>query len=271
MTYTITLSEQEILTGSLHPNTLQMAKHFFSVHGFLKIENLFAREFLEQVAKAYEEQLDFAQEEMTLKQGTQNSHRRYIVPINFQKPFNDPKLYANALLLPLLKELLGRHLILSSFGAISALPGSTDQHLHADYFPLFEENLPLSCQTPPFAITVAIPLLDIDLINGPTIAWSGSHLTYPIESKMQAYQRQFLYGSMGCCYFWDYRTFHAGGSNHSENIRSLLYMAYTRRWFKDFSNPDFLHINEKDYLSIPQEHRSLFAHIKSIYQENCVL
>lgn len=240
-----------------------MAKHFFEVYGFLKIDNLFPVQFIQELAAAYQTKLNHDREEGVLHNGTHVSNRRYIVPIPFQEPFNDPQLYANPILMPLLKELLGPHMILSTLGAISALPGATDQHLHADYYPLFEEDIPLSNRLPTFAITCAVPLVDIDLINGPTHIWAGSHQTYPIEKSMSAYTKHYLHGPIGSCYFWDYRTFHAGGSNHSDEIRSLLYMAYTRRWFKDFSNPDYFLIEKGAYQAIPEEHRSLFAQLRA--------
>jgi ectoine hydroxylase-related dioxygenase (phytanoyl-CoA dioxygenase family) len=162
-----------------------------------------------------------------------------------------------------MKALLGPSPILSSIGAISALPGSTNQHLHADYYPLFEEDVDASNKTPTFAITLGVPLIDIDMVNGPTHIWAGSHHTYPIEQSMLTYAKHYLHGEAGSCYFWDYRTFHAGGSNHSEEVRSLLYMAYTRKWFRDCSNPDYLKISEEEYQSIPEEHRSLFAQLEN--------
>jgi len=257
----ITLSESEIANEKLHENTLRTAKHLFEVHGFLKIENLFPKEFIRTLASNYADQLRFNEEEMTLDRGTLVSYRRYIVPIAFKPPFNDPQLYANGILMPLMKEILGPHFILSSLGAISALPGSTDQHVHADYFPLFEENISTSNTIPTFAVTFAVPLVDIDLINGPTKIWPGSHHVYPIDQRMMNYSKHLLCGPIGSCYFWDYRTFHAGGSNHSDQIRSLLYMAYTRRWFKDSSNPDVLHIEKEERQKISPEHHQLFAHI----------
>lgn len=262
MSPTIVLTEEEISTQKLYPNTLKIAKHFFDVHGFLKIGNLYPKEFIQKLASAHTDELGFNEEEMTLREGTLVSHRRYLVPIPFKPPFNDPQLYANPLLMPLVKEILGSHFILSTLGSVTALPGSTDQHLHADYFPLFEENTAASSAIPAFAITCAVPLIDIDLLNGPTKIWSGSHRTYPIEQHMDSYAKHLVSGSLGSCYFWDYRTFHAGGSNHSDHIRSLLYMGYTRRWFRDFSNPDFLLLNKEDLQAIPEEHQGLFAHLQ---------
>jgi ectoine hydroxylase-related dioxygenase (phytanoyl-CoA dioxygenase family) len=255
----IVLRESEILDEKLHGNTFKVAKHLFEVHGFLKIENLFHREFIESLGSDLLGQLNYNEEEMTLGNGALVSHRRYIVPIAFKSPFNRPEFYANPILLSLMKEFLGPHFILSTIGSVVSLPGSTDQHIHADYFPLFEENTALIGMHPPFAITVGIPLVDIDPLNGPTKIWSGSHRTYPIDQKMDSYSRHLLYGPMGSCYFWDYRTFHAGGSNYSEKLRLLLYLGYTRRWFRDSLNPDHLKIEEGEFEKIPEEHRQLFS------------
>ena len=258
----IILSEKELSQRSLDEKTLKIARHLFEVHGYLKIENLFAKEFIASLSSALLSQLDFNAEEMTLGSGAQVSHQRYIVPIPFKDPFNTPELYANPHLLALMRDFLGPHCILSSLGSVVSLPGATDQHIHADYFPLFEESPHLTGTHPPFAITVGVPLVDIDLINGPTKIWSGSHRTYPIDKEMRSYYRHLLCGAMGSCYFWDYRTIHGGGSNHSDQMRPLLYMAYTRRWFRDFLNPDHLQIEEDQLPSIPEEHHLLFPQMQ---------
>jgi ectoine hydroxylase-related dioxygenase (phytanoyl-CoA dioxygenase family) len=264
----ILLSENEIAQAKLDENTLKIARHLFEVHGYLKIDNLFAVEFIQALGTAFLSQLDFNETEMTLSSGTEVAHHRYIVPIPFQPPFNDPELYAHPILLSLMKEFLGPHCILSTLGSVVSLPGATDQHLHADYLPLFEESPQLTGTHPPYAITVGIPLVDIDLLNGPTKIWSGSHRTYPIETEMRSYYRHLLCGAIGSCYFWDYRTFHAGGSNHSEKMRPLLYMGYTRRWFKDALNPDQLKIEDEEYQKIPEVHRKLFAHLETRSKTN---
>ncbi len=259
----IVLTEEEILEQKMHKNTLLRAKHLFDVQGFLKIENLFPRELIQAAADIYEKGLNFDEEAMTLDFGTQVSDKRYIVPITLKAPFNDPALYANSLLKPLLEMILGPELILGSMGAITALPGALEQHLHADYRCLFNENMGMSCSIPTYAITFAVPLVDIDPVNGPTKVWAGSHKTYPIEQKMTSYPMHLLYGPIGSCYFWDYRTFHAGGSNHSEKMRSLLYMSYTRCWFKDFFNPELLEMGKEEYKALSAEHKKLFIALRN--------
>lgn len=218
------------------------AKELFEAQGFYKIESLFPREYIQELATHLYAQLD-------LEEGVRIHNHRYIVTVPLKGPFNRKELYANPVLLALLREILGPDCILASVGAVVSLPGASDQHIHSDYGALFPENPDLHRQLPCYAITVAVPLIDIDVINGPTKIWPGSHRTNLQET------RHLLGGQMGSCYFWDYRTLHAGGSNHSEAMRPLLYMAYTRRWFKDILNPDKLVIEEE---TIPEEHRALF-------------
>lgn len=258
MDISIALKECELVDKKMHKTTCAIAKHLFDVHGFLKIENLFEKSLIQKLVQVVFSDLHFDKEKMTLSKGTQVAHCRYIVNIALASSFNDPDFYANPILLSLMREFLGPQFIMSSLGCVISLPGATDQHVHADYFPLFEENAHFVGMHPPFAIAIGIPLIDIDVINGPTKVWSGSHRTYPIDKDMHSYPMHLVCGPIGSCYFWDYRTFHAGGSNHSEEMRPLLYFSYTRRWFRDSLNPDRFQIAKDEYLKIPEEYRKLF-------------
>jgi len=252
------ISEAELSQGKWHENTLKMARHLFRVHGYLNVQNLYPKEYLRTVCDSYMQQLEFSEDRTELKSGTMVSHKRYITPIKFEGVFNDVRLWANPFLLQLMKQFLGPNPILGSLGAVTSLSGAMDQHPHADYFPLFEESPEAVSMLPPYAITVAVPLIDIDLLNGPTKVWAGSQHVYPVETAMSSYAKHLVCGPLGSCYMWDYRTFHAGGSNHSDEPRPLLYMAYTRRWFNDFLNPDLLDISPEEYEKIPQEFHPLF-------------
>lgn len=229
------------------PLPCEQAKAAFAEQGFFKLENLFRKELIRELASDLLGHLD-------LDEGTRIHNRRYIVTVPLKGPFNQPELYANPRLIEVMRAILGPDCILNSVGAVVSLPGAIDQHIHRDYEPLFKERPELNELLPPYAITVGVPLVDIDAINGPTKIWIGSHRAIDKQS-VDSYPRHLLSGPIGSCYFWDYRTFHAGGSNHSDQMRPLLYMAYTRRWFKDFLNPDRLVI---DLETIPEEHRRLF-------------
>ncbi len=253
----VELSDEEILQQKIAPDNLKKAILLFKEHGFLKIDHLFSKEFIRWLAHDFADGLEWSHEgELTV--GAKASHKRFLVPVPFRGPFNSPRLYANPILMPLLSELLGQLFIIGSMGAVTSLPGAEDQHIHTDYYPLFEEDVKASYSLPCFGITMAIPLVDINLLNGPTKIWSGSHRTYPKDKNLASYPRYMLFGDVGSCYFWDYRTFHAGGSNYSSDIRPLLYLAYTRQWFNDHLNQDHLLITEGEFQKIPEEHKRLF-------------
>lgn len=244
------------MTEELDANHLDLshAKTLFEIQGFLKINSLFPLPLIDALADSLSRQM---KDEYHLKNGARIHNNRFILPLALQGPFNDPLLYANPRLLSLMRTLLGPSCILGSLGAVVAFPGATDQHIHADYEPLFKEEPLLRGALPPYAITVAVPLVDIDVINGPTKIWPGSHrMPHADRSHANAFPKHLLMGRKGSCYFWDYRTLHAGGSNFSEDPRPLLYMAFTRRWFKDTLNPDELIVDMKE---LPQEHWDLFS------------
>lgn len=252
----LVLTEREKDSGCMHKNTLTMGRHFFDVSGFLKIENVFSPDLIETWRRAHEER------PQGLARGTEISNKRYIIPISVEGPFDTPLLYDNPLIMPLMKALLGDDCIIGSLGVVTALPGAEEQHLHADFRLPFPENPSLSCALPTYAVTFAIPLTDIDCLNGPTKIWEGSHKTYPIDAKMESYRKHLLYGPRGSCYFWDYRTFHAGGPNYSDRMRSLLYISYTRSWFKDFFNPELLTMNDLVYQNLSEERKKLFLSLR---------
>jgi len=232
---------------------------FFQKNGFLKIDSLFEPELIDQLQCAFSTLLDT--DVIPQKHKKQLGPGRYIVNIEFKGVFNNPKIYANPFLASFLSSVLGPCFKLSAMGVVLSLPGADEQHIHADFFPLFEEGPGPEGAMPAYAITVAIPLVDIDPLNGPTKVWAGTHLEYP-RKNLESYPRTLLMGPKGCCYLWDYRTLHAGGSNFSDQRRPLFYLSYRRRWFQDPVNPDQLLISDEEFQKIPPDIRQLFAVLK---------
>ena len=64
--------------------------------------------------------------------------------------------------------------MLNSYTSVISLPGSQNQQIHSDGGHLFGESIGASL--PPHAITVAIPLVDIDKECGSTAIWGRSHI-----------------------------------------------------------------------------------------------
>jgi len=173
-------------------------------------------------------------------------------------------LYANDKLLPILRALLSDEMILGSVGSVASLPGAGQQHIHRDNPLIFGKEcvyeggnacVPL---LPPYAITVAIPLIPADESTGTTRVWLGSHLVEGHEGG----QAIDPYMNLGDCLFFDYRVKHCGLPNKSEQIRPLVYLTYHRPWFRDvvgnYSETGLINISPEEYKKIPTQHIKLF-------------
>jgi ectoine hydroxylase-related dioxygenase (phytanoyl-CoA dioxygenase family) len=117
-----------------------------------------------------------------------------------------------------------------------AFPGASYQRIHRDYPVIYESDLLQTVNPrdlPAYAISVAIPLVDVDYSMGPTEVWLGSHL-WPGD-----YLPRFKSGAaksnleMGDCMMFDFRLVHAGGANRSSRVRPVIFASYARPWFHD--------------------------------------
>jgi len=162
--------------------------------------------------------------------------RRFMITPTFEPPFSDPAVFASGEAIPLLRELLGKDCILGSFGAVVSLAGAAAQHRHRDFSEQLFPGTPLEPMVPPYAITLIVPLIDVDETTGTTLLWPGSHRQrrpqdeYPLEGAV--WPRL----SAGDGLLIDYRLVHAGSANHSQAPRPILYLTYCRPWFRDHVN-----------------------------------
>ena len=117
----------------------------------------------------------------------------------------------------------------------------------------------LGARVPPYAVTVLIPLLDLNEETGSTQIWEGSHrLGRNDEVRGQPTNADVRAGS---CLAFDYRLYHGGTPTLGESPRPVLYLVYSRPWFRDsknfFSHPP-LPITEGEKAALPAKHRPLF-------------
>lgn len=188
--------------------------------------------------------------------------KRYMETIKVCPPFDDYRLFAAPKILQLLISLLGQDLVLNSYTSVISLPGSQNQHVHSDGGHLFGESI--SASLPPHAITVAIPLVDIDEVCGSTAFWGRSHIEGLSVVKDQ--NGAFLpatapYPRLGDVYMFDYRLKHGGMANNSNFARPILYIVFSKPWWIDpsnFSNQKPVAISEFNLERIPSRLRSLF-------------
>lgn len=199
-----------------------------------------------------------------------NGHRRWMFTLALEEPLFVPSVYASDRLMPLINEQLGEDALLQSMMVVNASPGARMGGLHVDYSPLFPQAGAVNGMLPPFAFQVSIPLLDLDETTGSTAIWPGSHRQTDFDSTQKPQDLDALKGAdvpyiqRGDCFITDYRVFHRGTANTSPHPRPILYLLYTRSWFRDHQNyqrqPRMI-LTERQLSDVPEKHQGLFVHL----------
>jgi Phytanoyl-CoA dioxygenase (PhyH) len=225
-------SESERTAGSLGTETVEYASRRFRIDGALVIEDIVDTALIAEarrvVHEAYSQYMDGCKHDDALRVGD----RRLIITINLEPPFDDPQLFANPYLLPVLGAALDDGFVLGALGIVCSLASAPAQHRHADGGFLFPRS-GIDRLLPASAITVGIPLLEMNEVHGTTALWLGSHRDasrVPNEVGIEPVVRE------GSCMLWDFRLSHGGTPNRSALSRPLLYLTYCRPWFLDHLN-----------------------------------
>ena len=225
-------SEAERRAGAFGLETLEHALRCVRVEGALILEDIVDTAVIAEAKRAffkvYARYLNNSKHDDALSVGD----RRVMITVNLEPPFDDPRLFANPWLLPVLSAALDEEFVLGAFGVVCSLSFAPGQERHRDGGVLFPHSN-VERLLPAVAITVAIPLLEMNELHGTTALWLGSHRSegrVSIEGDIQPVVRE------GSCVLWDYRLVHGGTPNRSTLPRPLLYMMYCRPWFVDQSN-----------------------------------
>jgi Phytanoyl-CoA dioxygenase (PhyH) len=225
-------SESERATGALGSDTIERASRCFRADGALLIEDIVDAHIVTEARaafnQAYLHYLDGSNHEDALTVGD----RRVLVTVRLEPPFDDQQFFANPYLLPIMRAALDDGFVLGGFGVVCSLPSAPAQHQHDDGGNLFPQP-GLNGILPPAAITVAIPLLEMNEAHGTTALWIGSHRDAKVGFKEVAIEPVVREGS---CMLWDFRLKHGGTPNRSSLPRPLLYLTYCRPWFVEHLN-----------------------------------
>ena len=187
--------------------------------------------------------------------------RRALLALHMADGFGDPLVYANPAVVALARLALGRDAILESYGAVLSLPGAARQHVHRDGPALFDSAI--SPLLPAHALTVALPMIEMNELHGTTTLWPGSH-RWPKPNETKPSISPVV--PVGSCMLWDFRLYHCGTANQSERRRPFVYATYARRWYQDPINfeqgsHERLAFDEDFLGQVPENARSLFAHL----------
>ena len=264
----ISVTKEETRAGQLAPGSLARSIDLFQQHGALWLEGVFQKDLIERLRVYYEKKYQSLSRKDLKQRDASVGDRRFMITVNIKGEFNTPQLYANPILLPLLKEIFSGQFRIASFGSVVAMPGAEDQPIHLDHPPLFGSE-ELCNNLPVHALTMVVPLVDVGEEVGATAIWEGSHRsTNRIEqlkrlmAKPDYTQASFPLTKQGDAYLMDYRVIHGGRANRSVTVRPILYIVFSRPWFRDafnFSSQPSVQLSDKQRKKVPKKLRHLFA------------
>lgn len=121
--------------------------------------------------------------------------------------------------MPIVRQILGKDVVLIHKGIFLSLPGSETQNYHQD-----GPHLTTVYQKPCHAINVFVPLVDLVKENGPTEFCLGSHILGHEDYNED--NIEIPVAKAGSPVIFDYRLGHRGLANTSDSPRPVLYCTY---------------------------------------------
>lgn len=203
-------------------------------NGFLVFRGLWPAEAIAALRDALERNLPHyaAGDRAAIADAFDVGDGRFVSPIAFAPPFDLEGIMFNPALCDLFALALGPDWVVEALGVIIAAAGARKQDLHHDGELLFPET-GVDKLLPPWALTVAIPLVPVDGQNGATAFLTGSHRN-GMPKDQQADTELHL--QPGDCAIWDFRTIHHGQANNSPAARPILYLTVCRPYWTDRNN-----------------------------------
>ena len=233
----------------------------FAETGLLTIDRIFDPAFITELHDEYRRQYAALGAVLPMRVGK----GRIQLPVEMAGPFLDPNLFAHPLLATMLGWWLTADYLIDSLTFVTALPGAPDQKLHRDNVSLFPGAPAFDQAIPPYAVTLAIPLVDLTPDTGTTRLVPRSLGLELDEAKARAEtDAELPYLQKGGCFVMDYRLWHQGTANRSSDQRPIVYIVYARPWFTDdanFREHPRATIDAAAYAQIPAKHRALFRRV----------
>jgi len=257
------LSYEHLKVGFTDPKVASKATKIFDEAGAVLIEQIISPDLVQDLRRSFDQRVKDWQ---TTGLGKPNNvgDKRFTVPIRIQAPFDDPAVYANPVLMDLLTEAMGERPVLHAFGGVVTHAGARMQHIHREHPLLFSDDKANENITT-YAVTILVPLIDLDQESGGTQFWEGTHKTGRNEEWEG--DPHVAYTKAGSALVLDYRTYHGGMPCTADHGRPMLYYTYALPWFTDtlaFDSHAALGLTDFERMGIPEKHRDLFKFAKRI-------
>ncbi len=263
--YPISASER---VSGLSQAALRHCAQLFNQQGVLLLKGVMTVSEVESLLASYLARFGSWDLKQLLQISYPVGHRRLLQPLLLEGAFAQAQFYANALLYPLLQNLLGQRMVLNNASLVTALAGAQEQRLHRDTAPLFGNN-PIFAHAPSYGITLVIPLVELNDQTGTTRLMPGSHHDTRSAKHYQGHPGFYPTCQLGDIYLMDFRLVHGGTANLSAYSRPIVYMSYTRNWYTDLENTiemdmPALVMSDANLKQVPEEYRSLLVYAKTM-------
>ena len=241
---------------------IRLAYDCFIKNGYAILDHVLSAETVAALRVEFQARYDKYLEDREHAETMEVGKKRFLVPVEFSGGFADPLIYGNPFVVALVREVLDVDAVLDNFGAVVSLSGSEKQHNHRDATLLFDAGI--SAILPAHAMTVALPLIDMNDQHGTTAIWPGSHRWPMFKEGLPLLSPEIPAGS---AFMWDYRLFHHGTPNVSAEHRPMLYGTYARSWYRDAANfqkttQRRLWLPDDFIAAVPKDRRRLFARVQ---------
>ncbi len=157
---------------------------------------------------------------------------RHYIPLRFEPPFYDKRIFENEAILGIVGKLLGDNTAISEYSTDTPLNGSVLQDIHQDLGILFHEDSDFV--HPPEIIAVNFPYVDVTPDRGPfEIARGTHHLPYS-EALRGIEEGKFplepLFMNRGDVMIRNPRCLHRGTPNKTDTPRVMAVIGFNRWW-----------------------------------------
>ena len=250
---TVRFDPGEVAAARPLPATIDRACALFTTHGAVRLLDVFERGFRDALRQHFLERYRI---ELS---GTAKRDLRPLYSVDLIGPPGHPDYYANPMLRPILKRVLGDDVAIGAVSCVISFPGAPQQFIHRDSPSLFGDYA-VDRELPAYALTVLVPMVDANAETGSTRVWPGTHRVADLGAAqhMASESPDVPFGSV---LMTDSRVVHCGSPNVSNRIRPLLYTSYHRSWFRDWGGYEHrpsVSIGRRARSRIPPEFAAMF-------------
>jgi ectoine hydroxylase-related dioxygenase (phytanoyl-CoA dioxygenase family) len=262
----MTLSQEELSSEQLAPETLEQAANQVKLNGFVVLENAVPVDLVDDVNQDLLNVIDRllkTDAERTEVNTSPFRKNRIRMDLPFRDPFIDPWIITNAFAMPILERILGEDCRMFYFSVDAPMPGSDYQTVHGDYTPFYPES---DLIMPITGLVVNYPLVNVTEENGPLEVWPNTHLTpekFYTGNQVQEAAKYLdpvrMLTPKGSLIIRDVRMWHRGTPNVSSEIRPNMALIYGRNWWDGAFYPqESLGITQHIHTGLSERAKKLF-------------